>query len=345
MKREKFREKVFSLTEVEEQLKDGNLSNTDFIQTLWNAKKDADGNYYVENVKETLSPDNYHNLRTSISYAASENELRLIIHTRFTELPFHYDEFISVNYVYSGKLIVRFPDKEIVLTKGMLILMNTNIVHSLKVMNEEDVILGFQFHKEYMNKDLLYGLNGSGPVFDFLFKSIFGGSEKSNFKYKIFDFSNDQKMIYIFEEIFCEYLEPSLCGTALIRNYLRIFFIYLIRSSNEQMTDFSDSNITKMLYYIEENSRDCTLKSLSAEFNFNPKYISSLLKEKTGKSFTELLTSARMTLVCYLLTNTNKPIQEIAITCGYTNQSFFYQKFQELYHVTPKDYRKNKRNL
>lgn len=343
MTHQEFREKVLSLTETEEQIKAGSFPELEFMrQLLWDAEKDADGNYFFSNRKMSVSPENYR-LRFPISYSAAGNEFRLIIHTRFTELPFHYNEFVSINYVYSGRLTVRFPDKEMVLTNGMLILMNANVVHSLKMEQEEDIILGFQIQREYMNKDLLYGLNGSGPVVDFLLKSILG--EKSDFTYTIFDFFSDEKMRFIFEEIFCEYLSPSLCGETLVQNYLRIFFISLIRSSSEQMSDFPDSHITKMLYYIEDHSRNCTLRSLADKFNFSPKYISSLLKEKTGKSFTQLMTDARMKLVCYLLANTDRTIQEIAVTCGYSNQSFFYRKFQECFHVTPKEYRESNRLL
>lgn len=340
MKREEFREKILALTETEKRIKDGSFSDAEFMrQILWNAEKDSNGYYFFSNRKMSVSPEHY-DLRFPISSNASGNEFRLIVHTRFTEVPFHYNEFISINYVYSGKLTVSFPDREIVLTRGMLILMNSNIVHSLKMVNEEDIILGCQIQNEYMNQDLLYGLSGTGSVVDFLLKSTLG--ERSSFRYTVFDFSVDERIRFIFEDMFCEYLSPSLCSQALVQNYLRILFIFLIRSSDAQMTGSPNSHITEMLYYIEEHSRDCTLKKLSEEFNFHPKYISSLLKEKTGKSFSELITDARMKLVCYLLINTDKPIQEIAVSCGYSNQSFFYQKFQESFHITPKEYRKKK---
>lgn len=78
---------------------------------------------------------------------------------------------------------------------------------------------------------------------------------------------------------------------------------------------------------------------LAKKFKYNPKYVSNLLKKKTGYSFSELLTHARMKFICYFLINTKKPVEEIAAIYGYTNQAFFYHKFKEIYHMTPNEYR------
>lgn len=286
-----------------------------------------------------VSPAN-HNLRMAISYSTTGNNLRLIIHTRFTQIPFHYDEFISVQFIYSGSMTVRFPDHEITLTKRQLMLMNANVVHAFSMDTENDIIFSIQIEREYMKKELLYGISGSGSINDFLLKSLLG--EKTDFTYKILDFQDDEQMYSVFEQLFCEYLEPSLCGNALVENYMRIFFILLIRSSSDHLSDSSDNTILSMLAFIEEHSHHCTLQDLAERFNFNAKYISALLKEKTGKTFSDLLTRARLKTICYLLENTDKSIQEISEMCGYTNQTFFYQKFFEVYHMSPKNYRISK---
>ncbi len=337
MTQEEFREKVLALTETEKRLKAGTYSPLEFSkQALINAKKDQNGYYYFTNHKMSVSPHNYE-LRLPITYSSQGNFLRLLIHTRFTEIPFHYDEFISVQYVYSGKMHLNFPDTEMTLTTGQLILMNSDIVHSFRMETEHDIVFSIQIQREYMQKELLYGISGEGAVADFLLKSILG--EKSDFTYAFFDFNNDVRMQFLFEELFCEYLEPSICGNALVQDYMRIFFILLIRASNSRIINSRDRQIVEMLQFIEENSRHCTLHDLAAKFNFNPKYISALLKEKTGRSFTELLASAKMKTICFLLKNTDKSIREIAEMCGYTNQTYFYQKFKEMYGVNPKEYR------
>lgn len=341
-----FREKVLALTDTELKIKSGAFTNEEFMhQVLIDAVKDETGYYFFSNNKMTnLESADEFLLRKTFSYATNSGKLRLIIHTRFTELPFHYNEFISINYVYSGKMIVRFTDgRELTLAQGMMVLMNKGIVHSIQLTDEDDMIFGIQIQTEYMKKELLFGLEGSGIVIDFLLKSVMG--EKSDFTYTLFHFDENSSMNFIFEEMFCEYLDPSSCGEALIQNYMKILFIQLIRSSDQHMNNFKDYKITGMLYFIEEHSRDCTLDMLAAEFGFNPKYISSLLKEKTGKSFMELLTESRMKSVCYLLINTDLSIRDISYACGYSNHTFFYQKFVSIHKMSPKEYRSQHKNV
>ena len=61
-----------------------------------------------------------------------EDHLRTVLHSRYSVIPFHQTEFISVNYVYHGKLQIDFPDRRhLILQEGQLIFMNSGIVHSL----------------------------------------------------------------------------------------------------------------------------------------------------------------------------------------------------------------------
>lgn len=345
MNHSEFREKILALTDTEMKIKSGEFTNEEFTdQVLIDAVKDKNGYYFFSNKKMTNPKltDEFL-LRKILSYTTNPEKLRLLVHTRFTELPFHYDEFISINYVYSGKMIVCFTDgQELTLTQGMMVFMNKGIVHSMRLADEDDIIFGIQIPTEYMKKELLFGLEGSGILFDFLLKSVMG--EKSDFTYTLFHFDENSSINFIFEEMFCEYLDPGSCGETLIQNYMKILFIEIIRSSDQHTDNFRDSKITSILYYIEDHSRDCTLDMLAKEFGFNPKYISSLIKEKTGKSFMELLTESRMKSVCYLLINTDLPIRDISYACGYSNHTFFYQKFASIYEMSPKEYRNLHKN-
>lgn len=338
MTQEEFKEKVLALTPTEERIKSGKFSQQEFLkQVLWDARLDDRGYYYFSNRKMTVAPENY-SLRFPIVYSPSENSLRLLIHTRFTKIPYCYCEFIGIHYVYSGKMISQFPGEDpFTLTKGQLIMINENVPNSFEMQSETDVIFGIQIQKDYLKKELLYGISGNNAVADFLIKSLFG--DKTDFSYKIFDFSEMPRMTSLLIDLFCEYLDPSLCGKELVQDYMHIFFILLIRASGEYFTHPQDRNIIKILEFIEKNSRNCTLDLIAKEFKYNPKYVSNLLKKKTGYSFSELLIQARMKSICYFLTNTKKPVEEIAAMCGYTNQTFFYRKFKEIYHMTPHEYR------
>ncbi|HJG27164.1 MAG TPA: helix-turn-helix domain-containing protein [Subdoligranulum variabile] len=67
------------------------------------------------------------------------------------------------------------------------------------------------------------------------------------------------------------------------------------------------------------------------------------MKRQAGRSFKELLILQRMYQACFLLSNTELPIYEIAQKVGYNNLGFFYHKFEAVYHVSPAEYRARQR--
>jgi AraC-like DNA-binding protein len=63
------------------------------------------------------------------------------------------------------------------------------------------------------------------------------------------------------------------------------------------------------------------------------------LKERTGRSFTELLRQCRVDLACDLLHSTDRSLAQIADTCGFCDQSYFTRVFHDVKGVTPKQFR------
>lgn len=71
----------------------------------------------------------------------------------------------------------------------------------------------------------------------------------------------------------------------------------------------------------------------------SPSHFSRLLKERTGRSFTELLRQCRVDLACDLLRGSDRSLAEIADVCGFCDQSYFTRVFQDVKSVTPRQFR------
>lgn len=71
----------------------------------------------------------------------------------------------------------------------------------------------------------------------------------------------------------------------------------------------------------------------------SPGHLSELLKERTGRSFVELLREIRVQRACEMLGSSEAPLSEIAAACGFCDQSYFTRVFKEVRGVTPKQYR------
>ena len=76
---------------------------------------------------------------------------------------------------------------------------------------------------------------------------------------------------------------------------------------------------------------------MADHFSYYPNYISNLVKEKTGKSFSEIRLEERMKKAKLLLEETDLTINEIALLLGYSSTGNFYKAFQNYYHTSPRD--------
>lgn len=73
----------------------------------------------------------------------------------------------------------------------------------------------------------------------------------------------------------------------------------------------------------------------------NPNYLTTLLKQRTGHTYKELIHQQRMTRAGQLLRNISYSVTEVANEVGYENISFFYKKFKEYFGCSPKEYRED----
>jgi len=112
-------------------------------------------------------------------------------------------------------------------------------------------------------------------------------------------------------------------------------------STIEAQEDFTPPLlVTKALKYIRDNiSHEITRDEVARHAGISPSHFSRLLKERTGRSFTELLRQSRVDLACELLRDPSLPLAEIASACGFCDQSYFTRVFQEIKQVTPGQYK------
>ena len=102
----------------------------------------------------------------------------------------------------------------------------------------------------------------------------------------------------------------------------------------------SDDKIDAVLAYVEEHfAQDISIASLSDQFHLSPNYLSTLLKKRLGKKFTEHLTGLRLSYAKTLLRTTQLPVREIAEQVGYYSLSYFTKLFIDKTGCTPAEYR------
>lgn len=71
----------------------------------------------------------------------------------------------------------------------------------------------------------------------------------------------------------------------------------------------------------------------------SPSHFMHFFKEKSGTAFGQYLTQYRLRQSALLLRQ-NADIAETAYACGFNNLSYFYKRFREYYHMTPREFQK-----
>lgn len=83
-----------------------------------------------------------------------------------------------------------------------------------------------------------------------------------------------------------------------------------------------------------------TLENLSKVYFMNSKYLGRLFCNQMGMSFHEYLNKVRLNWCEKLISTTNKPIIDIALSCGFGNVTYMNRLFLKKHGCSPIEYRK-----
>ncbi|MDO4293183.1 MAG: response regulator [Eubacteriales bacterium] len=99
--------------------------------------------------------------------------------------------------------------------------------------------------------------------------------------------------------------------------------------------------VQQMVQYIQEHyAEGLTLQVLAERFGKCETYISSQIKKRTGKGFTEHLTEVRIQKAQELLQSTNDSIESVAARVGYPDYYYFTKVYKKTTGISPAAYRK-----
>jgi len=101
------------------------------------------------------------------------------------------------------------------------------------------------------------------------------------------------------------------------------------------------SSLRKAERYIQENfSRKLSLEEIAGISGFSAPYFSTIFKKETGENLSTYLSRLRVEKAAAMLLGTNLPLNTIANTCGFEDQSWFSKIFKAHTGMSPRRYRK-----
>lgn len=266
------------------------------------------------------------------------DDLMVIKETRYTKLYPHFHKYMELNYIYSGKCIYSINGETVELHEGDMLLLQKNVIHSALYKEEDDIVINIAFKDELFSIDFLNSLSEKEPMYDFVVNSFFRARKHD--KYIVIRNRGNELLNAAVESIALHCLsERKLNHKAIIDEYFRILFHHLVNATNEQMSDRlkkeNDDVIYYVLNYISTHFQKGRLEEIAGELGYNYNYLSNLIREKTGKTFSRLKLEYQLNMAYKLIAETDLPVSEICLKCGITNQTYFYRKFSEYFKTLP----------
>lgn len=103
-----------------------------------------------------------------------------------------------------------------------------------------------------------------------------------------------------------------------------------------------DLLIQKVTTFLEEHVREeLSREHVASKMGVSPSHLSRLIREKTGRTFTDLLNQYRIERASKLLLRSPKSLAEIANETGFCDQSYFSKVFRKYKNFTPSEYREH----
>ena len=137
------------------------------------------------------------------------------------------------------------------------------------------------------------------------------------------------------------FVESTDTARAYIKGLLRLAIDYRNQMSDKRYTEIID----KAKKYIQENyqNEDMSLLSVASNVNVSSNHFSAVFRKETGETFIDYLTTVRMEKAKDLLACTSMKTSEVGFEVGYRDPHYFSYIFKKTQGMTPKDYRRTKK--
>lgn len=265
-------------------------------------------------------------------------------HTRFSDFPLHKHNFIEMMYVCKGKITHIIDNEEVVLKEGEILLLNQHSWHEIKKATIDDIAINLIILPEFFDK--IYPMIGyNNFIADFLI-NILRHHEKKG-EYLLFGVSNVLEIQNLMENIIYSLSKTDDESKHENQITMGLLFIYLTKYINKTQKgttkEFEELLVDSVVDYIGDNYKNASLTEIAKILNQPIYALSKLIKNKTKKTFKEILQKKKFDRAEELLKDTKLSINDIIIAVGYENNSYFFKKFKEKYNITPAQYRKIKK--
>lgn len=265
----------------------------------------------------------------------------------FLNMPYQVDlmhrhNYFEISYVLSGSCTFLFEGETACLSAGDVCIVSPMSRHSLPL---KPGCLSLAIAVRSSTFDSLFGrlLTQQDLVSMFFRKCLY---EPRRANYLLLKTGGDALTFQTAQQLTYEANLAAPYANSCSASLLDLFLGRALRAAQSAIALYNyegyskqDFDFALVLQYIQQNYRTVTLSGLADVFHFNKSYLSRLIRQKMGQSFSDVLCEVRMNFAMDYLMNTTMKISGIADAVGYTSVDHFSYVFRRTYGLPPLQYR------
>ena len=226
-------------------------------------------------------------------------------------IEWHWHREFEFLYVESGQVTCGIGEKQIILSEGEAIFINSKILHRFYA-SSGGIIPNFVCMPEFI-----------APENSLIYKKYILPIISSNIYFQRFQ-------------------TDELWQTKIIQTMIKIMEIQGNEKIRELATvdEVAQKRVQLIMQYIHENyNHNLSLDEIASHIGISKSTALNLFHRFLHTTPVNYLIGYRLQAASWLLKNTNKKVKTIAYESGFHNVDYFCRLFKKRYHLTPSEYR------
>lgn len=256
-------------------------------------------------------------------------------------------DFWELVYADKGEIICLSDGKETILREGEVIFHKPSVIHAHRADGKRAPNV-FIISFECKNEAMRYFEDRKMAVDKSLLRFIFAIIEESKKTFDLPYFAPELKKMKLLEN-------PTLGGQQLIKNYLELLLINLMRNETEKNSSeavflpserFDERISDRVIGYMNEHiSEKLSVDDVCAILHYNKSYVFRQFKKTTGSSLMAYFTQMKVRKAKELLRETDLSVSDISDKLSFDDPNYFSKTFKRVTGYTPSVYRKMRRGV
>lgn len=256
-------------------------------------------------------------------------------------------DFWEFVYVDKESIICYADDKEIILGNGEILFHKPNEFHVLTANGKKPpnvFIVSFVCKSEAMKFFENKKITLEKDTVKFIYNILNEGRKTFDIA---FSDPNLKKMQFL--------KSPTLGGEQLIKNYLEIFLINLLRAQTEtdgkntvfiREKEYATKNVANVVSFLNESVfKNLTVDEILKNSYYGRAYLMRIFKKETGLSIMEYFTKLKIEKAKELLRDKQLSVREISDKLSFSEPNYFTKTFKKTTGFTPSAYRQRTLNF